>query len=106
MQNRQIRFDKSYLTVLLNMFARNTLRKNHFAIDNLFCSAADVVHTLYPQQLILDFQLLCDAFAEYHFIHCPKKESLCVFVNLMQISIQMSRCEQVEINVFITQNLL
>ena len=106
MQNRQIRFDKSYLTVLLNMFARNTLRKNHLAIDNLFCSAADVVHALYPKQLILGFQILCDAFTECHFIYYPKKDSLCTFVHLMQISIQPPRCEQVEINVFITQNLL
>ena len=54
-----------------------TLCINRIVVHNLHSSIPNVVHSLYPQHLILDLKLFCDALTGRHLLNQLKKYMRC-----------------------------
>ena len=58
-------------------------------IHHLHCPFSDVVHSLYPQHLILGFQFLGDALTGGHLFYQLKEHILCLLVQIGKITVQL-----------------
>ena len=65
-----------------------TLCINQIVVHNLHSSIPNVVHSLYPQHLILDLKLFCDAFTGRHLLNQLKKHCLGLLVQIGKLSVQ------------------
>ena len=66
-----------------------TLCINQIVVHNLHSSIPNVVHSLYPQHLILCFKLFGDALTGGHLFYQLKEHILCPLVQIGKISVQL-----------------
>ena len=74
-----------------------TLCINQIVVHNLHSSIPNVVHSLYPQHLILGLELFCDAFTGRHLLYQLKKHSFSLFVQIGKISVQRAGGQQLRV---------
>ena len=74
-----------------------TLCINQIVVHNLHSSIPNVVHSLYPQHLILDLKLFCDAFTGCHLLNQLKKHCLGLLVQIGKISVQRAGGQQLRV---------
>ena len=74
----------------MNPYRRFILCVNKLCIDNLSCSAADIIHLLHPQHLIFSLKLFRYIFFFRQLFYQPGKHFLCLFVNNGNVTVQLA----------------
>ena len=77
-----------------------TLCINQIVVHNLHSSIPNVVHSLYPQHLILDLKLFCDAFTGRHLLNQLKKHRFSLFIQIGKITVQLAGDLQLRVQRF------
>ena len=70
---------------------------NQIAVYNFCGNATDIVHFLHPLHLIFRFERFGYALALCHLFYEPKKHILSLLVEVCEVPVQFSACQQIEI---------
>lgn len=71
---------------------------NYIVIYDFCGSAADVIHPNNPLNLIICFELFSNALTFCHLFYESKKHILSSFVNVREITVQLTACQQIDIS--------
>lgn len=75
----------------------NTLCVDQIVVYDLYCPVPDVVHPLYPQHLILCFELLCDALTLGYLLYQQEHFFLSLFVDVGKVGIQSAAGQKLRV---------